>query len=293
FEAELMSNIMEDHPDNLFIRYLKARKYDASLAFKMLYDCVTFLYFQEFREIIRAGERELLQLPLESGLFYFHGHDLEGNIILYINPRVHNPKETPIDEFSKVLLYIIAQGYLMIGDKKATVVVDLKGLSLSNVEYASVKFLSDILAYYFPEVLRRVIIVNAPWIFSGIWSVITSFLDPVVKDKVQFCSQEDLQKFIAPDQLATRLGGTNTHEFNYKTPKKEEVMTKPHDAEYNRLTVEREELFSSFTDKTREWLDGSPVEAERDTLAQKLSENFRELSPYIWSPAYYHRNGFI
>jgi hypothetical protein len=70
-------------------------------------------------------------------------------------------------------------------------------------------------------------------------------------------------------------------------------MTKPHDEEYNRLTAEREDLFRSFTDKTQEWLDGSPVEAERDILAQKLSDNFRELSPYVWSPAYYHRNGFI
>jgi hypothetical protein len=167
FEAELMSFIMLDHPDNLFIRFLKARKYEASLAFKMLYNSIEFLYFREFREIIRAGERELLQLPLESGLFYFHGYDLEGNVILYINPRVHKPKETPIDEFSKVILYNLAQGYLLLGDKKATVIVDLKGLSLSNVEYASVKFLSDILANNFPEVLNRILFINAPWIFSG------------------------------------------------------------------------------------------------------------------------------
>lgn len=127
----------------------------------------------------------------------------------------------------------------------------------------------------------------------GIWSVITKFLDPVVKDKVQFCSQEELQKFIGADQLPISLGGTNTHEYKYKTPSAAEVATKPQDAEYERLSAERKELAYEFLDKSQEWIDGKPVEAERDALAQKLSDNFRELSAYNWSPSYYHRNGFI
>ncbi|KXN69342.1 CRAL/TRIO domain-containing protein [Conidiobolus coronatus NRRL 28638] len=284
---------MVDHPDNLLIRYLRARKYDSKAAFIMARDSIKFFHNQGFRDVIQKGELDLIQYPLESGFIYFYGHDLEGNAVLYLAPRFHKPKESPVEKFSKIIMYIMAQGYLLLGDKKVTVVVDLKGLSLSNIEYANVKFASDILANNFPEVLSRVLIFNAPWIFSSIWSVITSFLDPVVKDKVQFCSQEDLQKFIATNQLPVSLDGTNTHEYNYKTPSIEEASTKFQDAEYERLMAERKELAYAFLGKSQEWVDGKSVEDDRDALAQKLSENFRELSPYIWSPSYYHRNGFI
>jgi hypothetical protein len=167
FENELMGDIMVDHPDNLLIRYLRARKYDSTAGFAMARDSIKFFHNQGFREVIRTGECELLQYPLESGLLYYYGHDLEGNAILYLTPRVHKPKESPVEKFSKIIMYIMAQGYLLLGDKKVTVVVDLKGLSLSNVEYANVKFAADILANNFPEVLSRVLIFNAPWIFSG------------------------------------------------------------------------------------------------------------------------------
>jgi hypothetical protein len=167
FKAEFMADIMVDHPDNLMIRYLRARKHDPKLGFKMVYDSIKFFHNQGFRDIIQNGERELLQYPLESGLLYFYGHDLEGNAILYLTPRVHKPKDAPVEKFSKIIMYIMAQGYLLLGNKRVTVVVDLKGLSLSNVEYANVKFASDILANNFPEVLSRVLIFNAPWIFSS------------------------------------------------------------------------------------------------------------------------------
>ncbi|KXN65973.1 CRAL/TRIO domain-containing protein [Conidiobolus coronatus NRRL 28638] len=293
FEEELMRDIMVDHPDNLLIRYLKARKYDSKAAFIMIRDSVKFLHNQGFRDVIRTGERELLQHPLELGLFYFYSHDLEGNAILYLSPRVHKPKESPDEKFAKIIMYIMAQGYLLLGDKKITVVVDLKGLSLSNIEYANVKFTIDILANNCPEVLSRVLMFNSPWIFSSIWSIVAKFLDPAVKDKIQFCSQEELQKFIAADQLPISLGGANTHEYKYQLPSAAEVATKPQDAEYERLIAERKELAYTFLSKSQEWVDGKSVEAERDALAQKLSENFRELSPYIWSPSYYQRNGFI
>jgi hypothetical protein len=167
FEEELMKDIMVDHPDNLIIRFLRARKHNSEAAFQMTFDSVQFFHVQGIHEVVKRGERDLLQYPLESGLLYFYGRDLEGNVILYLNVRHHKPKESPVELFSKIVMYIMAQGYFMLGDKKVTGIIDLKGLSLSNVEYKNVKFAADILANNFPEVLSRVFIINAPWIFGG------------------------------------------------------------------------------------------------------------------------------
>jgi hypothetical protein len=167
FEEEFVKDIMVDHPDNTLIRYLRARKHNSDLAFEMMYNSVKFLHNQNFHKIIEKGELDLLQYPLESGLFYFSGHDLEGNIVVYLNPRYHRPNESPVDKFSKIMMYVMSLGYSFLGNNKVTGVVDLKGLSLSNVEYANVRFAADTLANNFPEILNRVLIINAPWIFSG------------------------------------------------------------------------------------------------------------------------------
>jgi hypothetical protein len=131
------------------------------------------------------------------------------------------------------------------------------------------------------------------FILIGIWSIVSSFLDPVVKEKIQFLSESDLKKFISPDQLPVRLGGTNNHKYKYSMPSEEDSRVKPQDDEYIRLKSERKKLAYEFLDKSQEWVNGAPVETERDELAQKLSENFRALAPYMVSPSYYHRMGFV
>jgi hypothetical protein len=167
FQEEFVMDLMVDHPDNALMRYLHARKHNSDLAFKMMYNSVKFLHSQNYHKIIEKGELDLLQYPLESGLFYFSGYDLEGNIVVYLNPRLHRPKESPVDKISEIMMYLMSLGYSFLGNGKVTGVVNLKGLSLSNVEYANVRFAADTLANNFPETLNRVLIINAPWIFSG------------------------------------------------------------------------------------------------------------------------------
>jgi hypothetical protein len=127
----------------------------------------------------------------------------------------------------------------------------------------------------------------------GIWSIISTFLDPIVKDKVQFRSEKELQNFISKDQLPIGLGGVSLDEYDYKTPALDEVVLKPQDANYYHLKAERKDLFYDFLKTTQEWINGKSVELERDIIAQKLSNNFRALAPYTWRPSYYHRKSYI
>lgn len=56
-------------------------------------------------------------------------------------------------------------------------------------------------------------IVNAPWVFTGIWTIVKGFLDEKTRKKIQIVGgsyKKELLKYVDEDQLAAFLGGKNT-----------------------------------------------------------------------------------
>jgi hypothetical protein len=47
-----------------------------------------------------------------------------------------------------------------------------------------VKLGSSIAQDYYPEQLGQLMIVNAPWVFTGIWAVVKTFLDEKTRKKI-------------------------------------------------------------------------------------------------------------
>lgn len=55
-------------------------------------------------------------------------------------------------------------------------------------------------------------ITNAPWVFTGIWAIVKTFLDEKTRKKIIMVggkTTKELLKYIDEDQLAAFLGGKN------------------------------------------------------------------------------------
>ena len=62
----------------------------------------------------------------------------------------------------------------------------------------------------YPEQLGQLFIVNAPYMFSTIWSVVKAWLDEKTREKIQIKGSDYLEtvcKYVDKDQLPTWLGG--------------------------------------------------------------------------------------
>jgi hypothetical protein len=59
-------------------------------------------------------------------------------------------------------------------------IMDLKGVGITKVSsvYGYVRQASAISQDHYPERLGKLYLINAPWGFSGVWSVVRGFLDP-------------------------------------------------------------------------------------------------------------------
>ena len=96
---------------------------------------------------------------------------------------------------------------------QTTCVQDLRGLGMRHANGTVLKVLKAIIATednYYPERLNKYLIINAPYVFSGIWKIVRAFVDPVTREKVHIVSgnaKDLLLKYIDKDKLPAYLGG--------------------------------------------------------------------------------------
>lgn len=96
-------------------------------------------------------------------------------------------------------------------------IMDLKGVGISKVSsvYGYVKQASAISQNYYPERLGKLYLINAPWGFSSVFSVVKGFLDPVTVQKIHVLGsgyQTELLGQIPKENLPKLFGGTCTCE---------------------------------------------------------------------------------
>lgn len=97
------------------------------------------------------------------------------------------------------------------------VVIDMAGLSTRHASTSVYKVLSKrtrLEEDNYPEVCKRVSIVRAPGLFSGIWSMVKGFMDPGTRAKVQIASASSTPEVMAniaeKSQLPPQVDGTMT-----------------------------------------------------------------------------------
>jgi hypothetical protein len=91
-------------------------------------------------------------------------------------------------------------------------IMDLKGVGISKATqvYGYVKQASAISQNYYPERLGKLYVINAPWGFSGVWSIIKGWLDPVTVNKVHILGSsygKELLDQIPAENLPKLFGG--------------------------------------------------------------------------------------
>jgi hypothetical protein len=92
-------------------------------------------------------------------------------------------------------------------------IMDLKGVGLGKVSsvYGYVKQASAMSQNYYPERLGRLYLINAPWGFSTVFSVVKGWLDPITVEKIHVLGsgyQKELLAQVPAENLPNIFGGT-------------------------------------------------------------------------------------
>ena len=99
---------------------------------------------------------------------------------------------------------------------KHVYILDLKGLGVKHLKKKNrgpMKALLDLGQHHFPETLDRMFLLCTPALFRGLWKIMSVWVDPVTKAKIQLLPKKYLPRIEAAgmprSQLPDWMGGSH------------------------------------------------------------------------------------
>ncbi|KAM0324532.1 hypothetical protein ACHAQA_007917 [Verticillium albo-atrum] len=319
--ATIWSMVKHDHPDALLLRFLRARKWDVDKALVMMISTMNWRLTEVHvdDDVMKNGEAGAVadekgangdakklgadfMAQIRMGKSFLHGVDKVGRPICVVRVRLHKQGEQCEESLERYTVYIIETARMVLAPPvdTATIVFDMTGFSMANMDYTPVKFMIKCFEANYPESLGAVLVHKAPWVFQGIWKIIKGWLDPVVASKVHFTNNmKEMQEFIEPSRITKELEGQEDWEYKYVEPVPGENDRMKDTATRDKLLEGRELLIQEWEATTLRWIvtggsaEGAAVQAEREELAGKLRADYWAVDPYLRARSLYDRIGVI
>lgn len=298
-----------DYVDCAALRFLRARKWDVGRAVAMLCATIGFRLDMDIEGLLAAGENGLKEVPgflnqYRRGISYLRGNtDAPGeHPIYYIHVARHFANAQKIETLQRFVLLALETTRQLCTPplETAVIVFDMTGFGLKNMDWQGVLALTHSLEAYYPESLHRVYVHAAPWIFRGIWQVLSPMLDPVVRDKIAFTNKaQDLENTIPADKLRVAMGGSMEWDWDYTEPDPHENDLIERTDIADRIREERDALWGLFEEATLQWCQAAsdrevPDLAFRRLVLQKqIRLKHLQLNPYIRATNVYQRQGIL
>ena len=302
YGEELLYLIGDDNPDAVLLRWLRTCKWNINGAVHRIMETLEWQHRWGVRALIEKGESDLSSEEIKIGKSYFVGHDRVGRAISYVPVKNHVRGQFPsiVSEKLSVFLTVIGRKLVQAPAESGTIIFDLAGFGLKNMDYQYLKFFQNLIQYYYPDSVGQMLILNAPWIFSGCWAIIKPWIDPAMESKIHFIKNEaDLVQYIDPS-IFPGPHNSNHANFEYVSPTVEdEVMHAALRADVQgkadaEATYKR--AFQHYLSITLRWArdeDGPNLLAERQIAAKQLTDTFEKLIPFISTRTHYHCTGVI
>ncbi|KAK0530114.1 cytosolic factor, phosphatidylinositol/phosphatidylcholine transfer protein [Tilletia horrida] len=214
------------HDDACLCRFLRARKWSVDDALTMLRAAEKWRKdygVEELYEKFEYPEKEEVDKYYPQ---YYHKTDKDGRPLyveqlgkldlkaLYQVTTAERQLQRLVVEYEKFQRERLPVCSRMHGELVETscTIMDLKNVGVSQFWKVStyVQQASNIGQHYYPETMGKFYIVNAPYIFTTVWSVIKGWLDPVTVEKIKILGHnyaEELMQQIPPENLPSTLGG--------------------------------------------------------------------------------------
>jgi len=312
------SMVKHDNPDALLLRFMRARRWDIEKALFMMISTMRWRLTEVHvdDDVIKNGELDALLKSTSSdtakqkfgkdfldqmrlGKSFLHGVDKKDRPLCLVRVRQHKIGEQGEGSLERYTVYLIETARMILSPTvdTASVIFDMTGFSMANMDYTPVKFMIKCFEANYPECLGVILVHKAPWVFQGIWKIIRGWLDPTVASKVQFTNTvEEMEEYVNRSQIIKEFGGDEDWEYQYVEPVLGENDIMNDTDARDKLLREREKIVKEYEDTTRKWIQANSTDRpviykKRLEIANSLRDNYWKLDPYIRARTYYDRIG--
>lgn len=216
--------------DHVLRRFLRARKHNIYKAKVMVLDTLKWRKESDVDTVLtdfQFHEKDQFNKWYPEG---FYGVDREGRPIYVQQPgKIDTDQLWKFTTLERCVRYHLQQQerYWRIiapaasaacgrRHEQSLVLIDMDGVGISTLTSEVRNIMGTIMKIdqdYYPELMWKACLVNVPVSFRVIWSMVKHFMDARTQAKIEVLGtnfQEELQQLVAPENLMTCYGGTNT-----------------------------------------------------------------------------------
>lgn len=166
----------------------------------------------------RISEAEVLN-EIRAQKAFLQGHDKKGQALLVVLARKHDMGDRNIDETERFICYVLDNASALASQReesagKICVLFDLSGLRLRNLDVKGLGAIFELLQRHYPERLASLWFLNAPFIFWGVWRVVSPFINENTREKIRFVNANGdchfLKETVPLDVLPDCYGGDSS-----------------------------------------------------------------------------------
>ncbi|KAJ3140079.1 cytosolic factor, phosphatidylinositol/phosphatidylcholine transfer protein [Physocladia obscura] len=217
------------HDDHQLLRFLRARKFDLQASKKMWTDCQIWRKENGVDTIIDTFEFPEYTAALKFYPRFYHKTDKIGRPVyveqlgllnlsqLFSVSTEERMQRNHVHEYERLIKYRLIACSLKYGRhfEQSTIIMDLKGVAISTFSsvYGIVKGVSAVAQDYYPEMLGKMYVINAPMLFTGVWTLVKPMLDEATVKKITILGsnyQSALLETIDSGNIPRFLGGMCT-----------------------------------------------------------------------------------
>jgi len=201
--------------ERIYLRFLRARKWDVDAAYAMLVETLRFRTTFQGAGVDAITLRSVIN-EVREGKSFFHNLDKERRPICYIQVRHHDPARTDPPEGQRFSLFMMEYGRTLLHPpvETVTMIFDMTDTGRKNMDLKTLQFTIQSLQNHYPESLGKVLVYNSSWLVYGIWKVVRPWLDPITAAKVVFVDKQTITDYISPENLMAEYGGTDPYKYN-------------------------------------------------------------------------------
>ncbi|KAG0298383.1 hypothetical protein BGZ96_000097 [Linnemannia gamsii] len=169
--------------DRCLIRYLRSKKWNLNESKQAVQE--SMLWRDSYGP--NRPDKDALWIETAVGKLYVSGFDMESRPLLYMKPRLENTAASPSQIRHVVYHLEIALALMPEGVENLCIIIDFAGSSMTkNPGVAVAREIINVLGSHYPERLGKAYIIHAPWFFFPFFKLISPFIDPVTKAKINF-----------------------------------------------------------------------------------------------------------
>lgn len=132
-----------------------------------------------------------------------------GRPICLVNIRNHDNRHNNYPSLMKYVIHtqetMMALADRVSPDKKISIIFDLNGFGMRNMDFKYVKNYLHMVKSYYPERTAQCFIINYPWIFLGCWNIVKVWMNDVTRSKFLFPGPNELNDFIDLEKLPMNI----------------------------------------------------------------------------------------